>query len=755
MEGARTHNLREVSVRLPKHRLTVFTGVSGSGKSSLAFDTVAAEAERLVTGAFPAFVRNRLPQHPAADVDRVDGLVFTTTVDQRRFTGNARSTVGTASDTAPLLRLLFSRIGRPGAGFSPAYSFNDPAGMCPGCEGLGTVDDIDLGRLLDRSRSLHGGAVDFPAFAPGTYRWKRLVHSGIVDPGVPLAELPEDALDTLLHARDLPLTSPGPAYPGHGRFDGVLPRLRDSYLRRTPTRLTREERLALERVVTRRTCPECEGTRLHAAARASLVRGRSIADWSALPVRDLREVAAAVDDPSVAPLLRALRERLDALEAVGLGHLSLSRGSSTLSGGEAQRVRLVRHLGSALSDACYVLDEPSTGLHPHDVHRLLGLLAGLRDAHNTVLVVEHDPVFVLGADHVVELGPGSGAEGGRVCFEGPPTALDGSGTATARALNTPIRFRQHLRTPHGSVAITGARRHNLRGVDVHVPLGVLTAVSGVAGSGKSTLVAEELPHRHPEFHVVGQGPLHGGVRSTPATVLGVAEPLRRAFGRASGLALSWFSANGRGACPQCGGKGVIVTDLAFLDDVRTTCEACGGTRFAPTALTATLHGHTIADVLAMPPAQAAAVLDQAPDAQRRLRWMERVGLGHMAIGRGLDTLSGGERQRLLLARHLAAAGDPGNLRLVLDEPTAGLHGQDVERFLGLCDELVDGGATVVVVEHDLRVIARADHVIDVGPGAGEDGGRIVYAGAPAGLPSVTASVTGRYLPAPRSAEARR
>ena len=758
VEGARTNNLRGVSLRVPKHRLTVFTGVSGSGKSSLVFDTIAAEAERLTAESYPAFVRNRLPRHPPAEVDRVDGLTFTSIVDQRRFTANARSTVGTASDIAPLLRLLFSRIGEPSAGFSPAYSFNDPSGMCPRCEGIGAVDDIDLDRLIDPSRSLREGAVRFPAFAPGTYRWKRLVHSGLVDPDLPLAQLSPTALDSLLNAQGLRLEHPGPEYPQSGLFDGVVTRLRDSYLRKEPARLTDEEAAALKQVVTRRACPECAGTRLSHAARSSLIDGRSIADWSALPVGELRRIAASVQSMPVAPLLRAIIERLDALETVGLGYLSLDRDSGSLSGGEAQRIKIVRHLGSALSEVTYVFDEPSTGLHPHDVHRLLELLARLRDAGNTVLVVEHHPSVIEAADCVVDLGPGGGAYGGLIQYEGPPAGLAAARTDTGRTLSAPVLPRGQRRTARGSVVVSNARTHNLRDVTVEVPLGVLTATTGVAGSGKSTLMAVELPCQHPSFTVVDQAPLRGGIRSTPVTVLGVAESIRGSFSAATGLHPSWFSANGRGACPVCKGKGVLVTDLAFLDDVRTVCDACEGTRFNDTALAATLDGRTIADLLAMTPSQAVDLLSAHSGTAERLRWLERVGLGYLSIGQSLDTFSGGERQRLLLARHLGECRDLRGLRIVLDEPTAGLHGTDVDRLLRLFDELTDAGATIVVVEHDLRVIAHADHVIDLGPGAGRDGGAVVFQGGPEDLARSAASVTGRYLrlaadrPAPSARE---
>ena len=746
VEGARTHNLRDVSLRVPKRRLTVFTGVSGSGKSSLVFDTIAAEAQRLVNDTYPLFVRNRLPQHPQADVDRLDGLVFTTVVDQRRFTGNARSTVGTASDLAPLLRLVFSRAGRPSAGFTPAYSFNDPAGMCPRCEGLGVVDDIDVEALLDRSRSLREGAVRFPTFAPGTYRWKRLVHARLVDPDAPLSTLTDAELDTLLNAEGVRPTDPDPEYPRTSLFDGVLPRLRKGYLRRTPARLTDAEREALARVVARRPCPECGGTRLGERARASLIEGRSIADWSALPVTELRQVVAAVREPALAPLLAAIGQRLDALDAVGLGYLSLDRGSSTLSGGEAQRVKLVRHLGSALSDVAYVLDEPSAGLHPHDVHRLLDLLGRLRDAHNTVLVVEHHPAVIAAADHVVDLGPGAGSAGGTVRFEGTPAELRATDTPTGRLLRTPLRLGGAARAPRGSVRIEHVTAHNLHDVTVELPLGVLTAVTGVAGSGKSTLFARELPRRHPEFVVIDQAPPSGGVRSTPATVLGVAEAIRDTFGRATGLHPSWFSANARGGCQVCKGKGVIVTDLAFLDDVRTTCDACEGTRFNPTALAATVRGRSIADALAMNAAGAAALFADRADVVRRLGWLDRVGLGYLAIGQSLDTLSGGERQRLRLAQHLGRYEETAEeRRIVLDEPTAGLHGSDVDRLVALLRELVDDGATIVAIEHHQRLIAAADHVIDIGPGAGPDGGTVVFQGPPRALARAAGSTTGRHL----------
>jgi excinuclease UvrABC ATPase subunit len=745
VEGARSNNLRNVTVKVPKHQITVFTGVSGSGKSSLAFGTIAAEAQRLVADTYPLFVRNRLPHGKAPDVDRLDGLTFTTIVDQRPFTGSTRSTVGTASDIAPLLRLLFSRAGEPSAGFSPAYSFNDPSGMCPRCEGLGVVDDIDLGVLLDRTASLRAGAIRFPTFAPGTYRWKRMIQSGLVDPDLPLNELPAERLDDLLYAEGLRLSNPAPQYPQSGIFDGVIPRLRDSYLRKAPSRLTSDERAAIDRVVTRVTCPLCHGARLNAAARASLIDGRSIADWSAMAVADLREVVAPLELPGVEPLLTAITSRLAAMDDIGLGYLSLDRTSPTLSGGEAQRIKIVRYLGSALSDVSYVFDEPSSGLHPHDVHRLLQLLRRLRDARNTVLVVEHHPDVVAAADHIIDLGPGAGAAGGRIQYEGPPSGLAASGTQTGKVLGTPLSVNAQPRAAQEVVRITHASAHNLQDVSVDVPLRVFTVVSGVAGSGKSSLIAGELARQHPQFTVVTQRPLGGGIRSTPATVLDVADHIRRTFSAATGLDASWFNSNGRGACPVCKGKGFLVTDLAFLDDVRTPCESCGGLRFNTTTLAATVDGRSIADVLAMNSEQAVELFAQHPEISTRLGWLRDVGLGYLAIGRTVDTLSGGERQRLQLARELANTSDPAQLMIVLDEPTAGLHGADIDRLLRLFDGLVDAGATIIAIEHAQRVIAHADHVIDVGPGAGHHGGRIVYEGPPEGLLEVPDSLTGQHL----------
>ncbi|MFT4188718.1 MAG: excinuclease ABC subunit UvrA [Aeromicrobium sp.] len=741
-----TNNLRHVSVEAPKQALTVVTGVSGSGKSSLVLDTIAAEAQRLVNDSYPVFVRNRLPQMPAPDVASMSGLTFTALIDQRRFTGNARSTVATASDLAPLLRLVFSRIGEPSAGYSPAYSFNDPSGMCPRCEGLGTVVDIDVEELIDLDKSIDEGPVRFSQFRPGVYRWKRFAYCGLFDRSKPLRDYTPEEMDSFLYADQLKLPNPDPRFPKTARFDGVVTRMRDVYIKNRPSKISPPVRAELDRLLSERECPDCHGARVNEAARASLIDGRSIVDWSALSVARLREVVAAMDDPRVAPALDGITRTLDALRSVGLGYLSLDRQSGTLSGGEAQRVKIVRHLGSALTDVTYVFDEPSTGLHPVDVHRLNQLLLRLRDAGNTVLVVEHHPQVIGVADHVIDMGPGAGARGGRVCFEGTPEELRGGDTLTGRLLARPLVVRTDVRAARGTVRVEHATAHNLTGFDVEVPLGVLTAVTGVAGSGKSSLATVELPRQHPGFAVVGQDPLRGGVRSTSLSVLGVADEVREAFAAATGLAPSWFSFNSAGACPACKGKGHITTELAFLDDVATPCDECGGERFNETTLAATLDGRSVADVLRMPPAQVREVFsDGHPDIARRMDWLERVGLDYIAVGQSLDTFSGGERQRLLLARHLSQAGDLSAERIVLDEPTTGLHPNDVDRITTLFAELVDAGATLVVVEHNLRVVARCDHVIDIGPGAGSDGGRLVVAGPPAEVMACDQSLTGQAL----------
>lgn len=749
--GARTNNLRDVSLDVPKKLLTVFTGVSGSGKSSLVLDTIAAEAQRLVNDSYSTFIRSRLPQMPAPDVQSMDGLTFTVLIDQRRFTGNARSTVATATDLASLVRLVFSRVAEPSAGYSPAYSFNDPSGMCPTCEGLGTVYDIDIDALIDPEKNIDEGPVRFSLFRPGVYRWKRFAYCGLFDRQKPLKDYTAEEMDQFLYADKLKLDDPDPRFPQSARFDGVITRMRDVFLKQRPVKMSAPVREELDRLVTHHTCPDCHGARVNEAARASLIDGRSIVDWMRMPVAELHALLDAFDDPRVAPAVEGVRHVLDALLSVGLGYLTLDRESSTLSGGEAQRVKIVRHLGSALTDVTYVFDEPSTGLHPADIQRLVALLQRLRDAGNTILVVEHHPQVIAVADHVVDLGPGAGSAGGSVQFEGTPAALHGSDTLTGRVLAEPLAIREKTRHPSGRLTVKDARSHNLRGFDVDVPLGVLTAITGVAGSGKSSFATVELPRQHPEFTVVGQDALRGGARSTTLSILRIADTVREVFAAASGLDPSWFSFNSRGACPTCRGRGHITTELAFLDDVSLPCDACGGLRFNPQALGVQVDGASIADVLASTPAEASALFSAHPDVVAALDWVQRTGLRYIPVGRSLDTLSGGEKQRLLLARHLSdPRRDPAD-RIILDEPTSGLHPTDVDTINTLFDDLLDEGASLVVVEHNLRVVARADHVIDIGPGAGSDGGRLVFAGTPTELVRNGDSLTGRALaPASRA-----
>lgn len=749
--GARTNNLRDVSVDVPKKLLTVFTGVSGSGKSSLVLDTIAAEAQRLVNDSYSTFIRARLPQMPAPDVQAMDGLTFTVLIDQRRFTGNARSTVATATDLASLVRLVFSRVGEPSAGYSPAYSFNDPSGMCPTCEGLGTVYDIDIDALIDPEKNIDEGPVRFSLFRPGVYRWKRFAYCGLFDREKPLKDYTAEEMDQFLYADKLKLDDPDPRFPQSARFDGVITRMRDVFLKQRPVKMSASVREELDRLVTHHTCPDCHGARVNEAARASLIDGRSIVDWMHMPVAELHALLDEFDDPRVAPAVGGIRHVLDALLSVGLGYLTLDRESASLSGGEAQRVKIVRHLGSALTDVTYVFDEPSTGLHPADIQRLVALLQRLRDAGNTILVVEHHPQVIAVADHVVDLGPGAGSAGGIVQFEGAPAALRGSDTLTGRLLAEPLRLATSARLAGGSVTVKDARSHNLRGFDVDIPLGVLTAVTGVAGSGKSSFATAELPRQHPEFTVVGQDPLRGGARSTTLSILRIADTVREVFAAASGLDASWFSFNSRGACPTCRGRGHITTELAFLDDVSLPCDACGGLRFNPTALGVQVDGASIADVLASTPAEVSALFSTHADVVAALDWVQRTGLSYIPVGRSLDTLSGGEKQRLLLARHLS---DPQRDRadlIVLDEPTSGLHPDDVDTVNRLFDDLLDEGATLVVVEHNLRVVARADHIVGIGPGAGSEGGRLIFTGTPAEIVHDERSLTGKALAAASAA----
>jgi excinuclease UvrABC ATPase subunit len=749
--GARHNNLRDVSVRIPKNRLVVVSGVSGSGKSSLVFGTVAAEAQRQLGETLSWFARDRMPKRERPDADAVEGLAPAVVVDQRPVGGNARSTVGTATGVFAVLRVLFSRFGSPPAGEAAAYSFNDPRGMCRACDGLGRAVRVDLDRFLDVSRSLNQGAVAFPPFGVGTFTWQLHAESGLFDPDKPLREFTAAEWELLLHGKGFRVPRRNrTGSMGDNAYEGLVARFDRLYLKRDPGALRPGLREQVRRVVREDDCAACGGARLNPAALASRIGGRSIADMARLEATDLIGVLGGITDPVAARVADAALTRLRRLAGIGLGYLALDRETASLSGGEAQRLKVVRHLGSSLTGLAYVFDEPSAGLHPADVDRLTALLARLRDRGNTVLVVEHDPAVIGAADHVIDMGPGAGEDGGRVLFTGPPAALREAGTPTGRALRGALPVKAAVREPSGWTTVEGARSRNLKGVTARFPHGVLTVVTGVAGSGKTTLVMDEFAPRHPGAVVVDQSPIAASRRSTPATFLGAMDPLRRLFARASGAAPALFSHNSAGACPDCGGTGEIVTDLAFMDPVTTRCRACGGRRYRPEALAHTLRGRTIADVLEMTADRALAFLgEEAPGTRETggtgvagpLRAMCEVGLGYLALGRPLASLSGGERQRLKLAARL----DAGGAVHVLDEPAAGLHVSDVGALVALLDRLVDAGSTVVVVEHDPRVVAAADWVIDLGPGGGRHGGEVVFAGTPAALLDAPGSATAEYL----------
>ncbi|WP_263730842.1 excinuclease ABC subunit UvrA [Cellulomonas sp. SG140] len=764
--GARENNLHDVTVALPKRRLTVFTGVSGSGKSSLVFDTIAAESQRLINETYSAFVQGFMPTLARPDVDLLEGLTTAIIVDQKRMGANVRSTVGTATDANALLRILFSRLGRPHVGAPNAFSFNVASatgtgqltrsgsptsetrsftvtgGMCPRCEGMGSVNDIDVSQLYDETKSLDEGALTIPGYTPGGWGYRLYASSGFVDPGKPIREYTEGELADFLHHEPVRMKIDGINL----TYEGLVRRIRSSFLSKDVESLQPHIRAFVERAVRFTTCPECGGTRLNEAARSSKIRGSSIADLCAMQIDDLGEWVRTLDEPSAAPLLAGLQHLLDSFAEIGLGYLSLDRATGTLSGGESQRVKMVRHLGSALTDVTYVFDEPTIGLHPHDVARMNALLLRLRDKGNTVLVVEHKPEVIGIADHVVDLGPGAGTAGGHVCFEGTVDGLRAAGTLTGLHLDDRAAVKPAVRTPRGTLQIRHASTHNLRDVDVDIPLGVLVVVTGVAGSGKSSLVHGSMP---PGAGVVSidQATIRGSRRSNPATYTGLLDPVRTAFAKANGVKPALFSPNSAGACPVCKGAGVIYTDLGILAGVAATCEECDGKRFQAAVLEHRLAGRDISEVLAMPVTEAEAFFGtgaaRTPAAHAVLRRLVDVGLGYVSLGQPLTTLSGGELQRLKLATHL---GDKGGV-YVLDEPTAGLHLADVEQLLELLDRLVDAGKSVIVVEHHQAVMAHADWIIDLGPGAGHDGGRIVFEGTPAQLVADRSTLTGQHLAA--------
>jgi excinuclease UvrABC ATPase subunit len=735
VRGARENNLADVSLDIPKRRLTVFTGVSGSGKSSLVFGTIAAESRRLINETYTAFVQGFMPNLARPDVDLLEGLTTAIIVDQERMGANARSTVGTATDANAMLRIVFSRLGEPSAGPSFHYSFNLPTGACPRCEGMGSVTDIDLTELYDDAKSLAEGAITIPGYTADGWMVRIFSASGFVDPDKPIRDYSETELrDFLYHeptkvkVDNINLT-----------YEGLVPRVQKAFLSKDREALQPHIRAFVDRAVTFTACPDCGGSRLNQAARASRIRGINIADACAMQISDLAEWVRGLDEPSVAPLLTTLQQALDSFVEIGLGYLSLERPSGTLSGGEAQRTKMIRHLGSALTDVTYVFDEPTVGLHPHDVQRMNDLLLRLRDKGNTVLVVEHEPEVIEVADHVVDLGPGAGTAGGTVCFEGTVAGLRRSGTLTGKHLDHRTPLRERVRTPKGQLPITGATLHNLKNVSVDIPLGVLTVVTGVAGSGKSSLIQGSLQRRE-GVTLVDQAAIRGSRRSNPATYTGLLDPIRKAFAKANGVKAALFSANSAGACPNCNGIGLVYTDLAMMAGVATVCEQCEGRRFTAEVLTYKLDGKDISEVLAMPVTEAQGFL--RPKAARViLDRLADVGLGYLGLGQPLTTLSGGERQRLKLAIHMA---EPA-ATYVLDEPTTGLHLADVDQLQAQLDRRVDDGNTVVVIEHHQAVMAHADWLIDLGPGAGHDGGQVVFTGAPADLVATGDTLTAQHL----------
>ena len=766
VQGARVNNLKDVSVELPKRRLTVFTGVSGSGKSSLVFSTIAAESQRLINETYSAFVQNFMPTLGRPDVDVLEGLTTAIIVDQERMGANVRSTVGTATDANAMLRILFSRIGQPHVGPPQAFSFNIPSvkgagavviergagkpvkesrtftllgGMCPRCEGMGRVNDIDLTELYDESKSLSEGAIKVPGYTPDGWATRIFVAAGL-DPDKKVRDYSAKELERFLRQEATKVKVEGINL----TYEGLVPKVQKSMLSKDREAMQPHIRAFVDRAVTFTACPDCGGTRLNEGARSSKIDGTSIADACAMQISDLADWVRRLDKPGVAPLLKNLRELLGSFDDIGLGYLSLDRPAGTLSGGEAQRTKMIRHLGSSLTDVTYVFDEPTIGLHPHDIQRMNELLTQLRDKGNTVLVVEHKPEAIAIADHVVDLGPGAGSSGGEIVFEGSVDELRRSGTLTGRHLDDRASLKASVRSPSDRLEVRGASTNNLQDVDVDIPLGVLVVVTGVAGSGKSSLIHGSVSGREGVV-TIDQGAIHGSRRSNPATYTGLLEPIRKAFAKANDVKPALFSANSEGACPNCNGAGVIYTDLGMMATVETVCEVCEGKRFDASVLDYHLGGRDISEVLAMSVTEAEGFFGageaRTPAAHTILERLVDVGLGYLTIGQPLTTLSGGERQRLKLATHM---GEPGGI-YILDEPTSGLHLADVEQLLGLLDRLVDSGKSVIVIEHHQAVMAHADRIIDLGPGAGHDGGRVVFEGTPAELVAGRSTLTAQHL----------
>lgn len=743
IRGAREHNLKDLSLDLPKYKIIVFTGVSGSGKSSLVFDTIAAESQRHLNETYDSFIRHRLPHYGQPDVDSIAHLPVAIIIDQKRIGGNARSTVGTATEIFTLLRLLYSRVGKPFVGYSNVFSFNNPVGMCPNCQGLGTADRIDIEALIDKSRSLNEGAIDFPSFQPGGWRWKRYVYAGLFDNDKKLQDYSREEWDLLLYADDLTLTNADPyEFPKTSKYEGVIPRFERSFLKRDTEEIKGKNKLRFQQVVTSGECPVCKGARLNEKILSCRIDGKNIADSAAMQVNELLDFMRSIDARPADTVRQAIVKGLQHLLDIGLGYLSLDRETGTLSGGESQRIKMVKHLGNSLSDLVYIFDEPSVGLHPGDVDRLNGLIRELRDKGNTILIVEHDPDIILTAEHIVDMGPRAGEHGGEIVFQGTLDELKASGTLTGLALARRNTLKTHPRQHTGYLSIKNATLHNLQGVSVDIPKGVLTVVTGVAGSGKSTLINRVLSKQYPTVRLIDQAALTGSKRSNLLTYMDMAEEVRKLYAAAHGVSASLFSTNAAGACPECKGLGVITTDLAFMDAVEETCEVCHGTGFKAEVLQYEVNGKNIHGLLQMTVEEALRFLT-SDSLQQPLEQLARVGLDYIRLGQPLSSFSGGERQRVKLAAELQNSGQV----YVFDEPTTGLHLSDIGKLLNIFDNLISNGSTVIVIEHDLQVMSQADWIIDMGPGAGHEGGKIVFQGTVQDIVQDPHSLTGRYLKA--------
>lgn len=737
--GVREKNLKNIDIEIPKKKITVFTGVSGSGKSSLVFDTIAAESQRQLNETYSSFIRHRLPHYGQPDVDSIKNLSVAIIINQKRIGGNSRSTVGTITDIAPLLRLLFSRIGKPFVGYSDVFSFNNPTGMCMNCDGLGKVDSINIDKLLDKNKSLNEGAILFPTFKPGGWRLKRYIHSGLFDNDKKIKDYDDKELDLLLNKTDIKIETDDPEWPKTSLYEGLIPRIERSFLKKEGGERDKYKK-EINRIVTKEICPVCKGARLNEKILSCKINGKNIADCTKMQINDLIIFMKEIKEQSVQTVLKALISRLEHLEYIGLGYLSLDRETSSLSGGESQRIKMVKQLGSSLTGLTYIFDEPSIGLHPHDIGRINKLLKMLRDKGNTVLIVEHDPDIIKIADYIIDMGPKAGTEGGNIVYKGTPEGLLKSNTLTGKALQYKTHIKLHTRKAKEWLSIKNANLHNLKNINVDIPKGVMTVITGVAGSGKSTLINGLLPKIYPETIFIDQGAIHASIRSNIATYTGIFDFIRNLFAKENNVKSSLFSFNSEGACPECKGLGVTYTDLAFMDTVISTCEACGGNRFTDKVLNLKSRDKNISEVLQMTVAEAIDFFKE-DEIYLVLKRLADVGIDYITLGQPLNTLSGGELQRLKLADQLDSKGNI----YVLDEPTTGLHVSDIANLLGIMNRLVNQGSTLIVIEHNLDVMTQADWIIDLGPEAGENGGRIMFEGEPKDIINNENSITGKYL----------